>query len=112
MLRKADGVTSFEKSNIVFFHFTPQGGAVDMEGSGGFAFIPVVFSQRIKNDGFLAKFNFFVKCSLRFNRRRLGDVALERKGQMVSFDDLILTDNQCMLNNVFQFPDVSGIIVV
>ena len=33
--------------NIVFFNLTPQGGAVDIEGRGGFAFIPVVFSQRI-----------------------------------------------------------------
>ena len=33
--------------NVVFFHLTPQGGAVDLEGRGGFSFIPVILSQRI-----------------------------------------------------------------
>jgi hypothetical protein len=56
--------------NIVFFHLAPQGAAVDIKGRGGFTFIPVVFSQRVKNEGFLAEFNFSIKRSFLFLRQR------------------------------------------
>ena len=33
--------------DVVFFHFAPQGRAIDLKRWGGLAFIPVMFAQRI-----------------------------------------------------------------
>ena len=33
--------------DVVFFHFAPQGRAIDLERCSGLAFIPAMFAQRI-----------------------------------------------------------------